>query len=258
VSGTLTIDEQDSWPARHLITVTGLGDTTFTINRIVGGARTPVRAALDVYIYPTTSYVVVDAEAPFGVPMTYELVEDGVAGDTDGPHTLTLVGGNAAITDAITGLAAEVQVGAVDALERDANASVYNVDGINRVVSSLLGQAQTTLEVLTTTVAARDQLRAVLAGCTSGVIQLRGPDPAYDADAYYAVLSTAERRYSQDGTDPRRITAVRVAETTGWPTGLEAAGYTYADVAAAYAGLTYADLATDFATYLDLARGDFG
>lgn len=258
MTGTLTVTTQDVWPPRNLLSVTGLGNVVFSINRVVGGVTTAVRAADSVYVYPTTGYVVVDAELPFGVPVTYQLVESDVVTDTDGPVTYTLAGGNAAITDAIAGLAAEVQVGTVDDLESDANATVYNVDGLNRVVASVLGQHRTVLELLTTTITARDQLRDVLANCTSGVFQLRGPAPDYDVDAYYAVLSSRERRFSADGTDPRRITAVTCAKTTGWPPSFAASGYTYADVAAAYTGLTYAALSLDFATYLDLARGDFG
>lgn len=258
MTGTLTVTTQDVWPPRNIVSATGLGNVVFTIQRVVGGVATSVRGADTIYIYPGTAHVVVDAELPFGVPVTYRLVESDVVTDTDGPTTYTLTGGNAAVTDAITGLAAEVQVGAIDDLTYDADATVYNVDGLNRVVASVLGQHTTVLELLTTTTAARNQLRDVLANCTSGVFQLRGPTPEYDVDAYYAVLSARERRFSQDGTDPRRITAVTCANTDGWPDVFEAAGYTYADLAAVYTGLTYTDLKADYATYLDLARADLG
>lgn len=258
MTGTITVDEQDVWPPRHLITLTGLTNAFFTLNRVVGSERTPVRGAFEQYIWPTTAFVVVDAEFPFEVPFTYELTEAGVVTDTDGPYTMTLPGGNVALTDAITGLAAEVQIGTIDDLASDSNAAVYNVDGLNRVVSSPMGQPQSIIEVFTATLTARDNLRDLLASATSNTILIRGPHPDYDCDGYFAVTAARERRFSQDGTDPRRITALTVAQVDGWPTGLEAAGYTYQDVADAYTGLTYADLAADFATYLAVAQGDFG
>lgn len=257
MTGVLAVDEHAVWPPRHLITATGLSNATFTINRVVGSARTPVRAALDQYIWPTTAFVVVDAEMPFAVPFTYELIENGTITDTAGPYTITLSGGNVALTDAITGLAAEVQIGAIDDLTQDTNAAIYNTDGLNRVVASPLGQPQVVIEYLTTTITARDNLRDLLSGATAGIYMQRGPDPVYDADAYYAILSARERRFSQDGSDPRRVTAVTVAEVDGWPTSLEAAGYTYQDLADAYAGLDYADVAADYATYLALSQGEF-
>lgn len=257
MTGTLTVADQAVWPTRKLITVTGLTNATFTIDRVAGGVRTPVRAAADQYIWPATAFVVVDAEFPFAVPFTYELTEGGTVVDTDGPYTVTLTGGNVALTDAITGLAAEVQIGTIDDEVHDANATIYNIDGANRVVGSPLGQAQTVVEYLTTTLTARDDLWTLLRGATSNIYLQRGPDPVYAADAYYAIVSARQRRFSQDGTDPRRITSVTVAEVSGWPSGLEASGFTYADVAAAYTGLTYADWAGDYATYLAAAQGDY-
>lgn len=257
MTGTLTVTDQPVWPARKLITVTGLTNAIFTIERVAGSVRTPVRAALNQYIWPTTAFVVVDAEFPFEVPFTYELTEGAAVTDTDGPHTESLVGGNVALTDAISGLAAEVQIGTIDDEAHDAGATLYNIDGLNRYVGSPLGQAQTTIEYLTTTLTARDNLWALLQGATSGIYQQRGPDPVYDADGYYAIMNARERRFSQDGTDPRRITSVTVAEVTGWPTSLEATGFTYQDVADAYTGLDYADLAADYATYLAVAQGDY-
>jgi hypothetical protein len=258
MAGSLTVTAQTAYPPRKLITATGLTNATFTIYRTVGGQRTAVRGAREQYIWPTTVFVVVDAEFPFATPVTYELEEAGVIVDTDGPTTTTLPGGLVALSDAINGLAAEVMIGTIDDLAGSTNSTVYNTDGLNRVVGSPLGQPSTVIEYLTLTLTARDDLRELLAGATANIIQQRGPDPAYDADCYLAILGTAERRFSQDGTDPRRITAVTAAYVTGWPTGLEAAGYTYQDVADFYTGLDYADVAADFATYLALAQGDFG
>jgi hypothetical protein len=259
MAGTLSVIDQAVWPPRKLITATGLVNGFFTIYRVVGGARTALRGADDIIVWPATVHLVVDAEMPFGVPFTYELVEGSTTSDTDGPTTVSLPGGQVALSDAINGLSAEVAIGAIDALSASTRATVYVTDGINRVVGSPIGQPQTTVEYLTLTLTARDNLTALLADCTAGIYLQRGPAPVYDVDTYLAVLGSAERRFSQDGSDERRITAVQVAYVpSGWPTGLEATGYTYADLAAYYAGQTYADVAADYATYLALAQGDFG
>lgn len=258
MTATLTMAVQTgAWPPRVLLTAAALGNGFFTINRIVGGVRTPVRGAEDTYVWPTTTYVVVDAELPFGVPVSYEVVFMGAIEDTDGPATVTLPGGNVALTDAITGLSAEVQIGAVDELSRDAGAAVYVTDGENRVIAGPLPGHETTVEYLCLNLTARDGLLQLLANTTNGIYLQRGPALTYDADAYYGVLSVRERRFSQDGTDPRRIVAVSVAQVTGWPTGLEARGYTLQDLADAYTGLTLADVDADFATLLAVAQAEF-
>jgi len=258
---SLTSVDQDVWPPRKLLTVTGLTNHFFSIYRVAGGVRTPIRGADDRYVWPATDALIIDAEMPFDVAYTYELQQPtGTVVDTDGPHTVTLPGGLVALSDAITGLAAEVTIGAIDHLETTTNAAVYATDGINRVVSSPSSQPTTTIEYLTTTLTARDNLRALLAGATSGIYLQRGPGPAYDCDAYYAVLGARERRFSQDGSDERRITAVQVAQVPGWHSSFTSAGYDYADLSAAYTGLTYAALTTDYVgrTYLDLAQADLG
>jgi hypothetical protein len=254
----LTVTTQNVWPPRRLITASGLGDEFYTIYRVVGGQRTPLRAAVDILIYPTPVFVVVDSEFPFAVPVTYVLVDGaGNVEDTEGPATVDLPGGNVALTDAITGLAAEVQIGTIDDLAATTNSTVYEIDGLNHVVGAPQSPPQTIIEYFTATLTARDNLRALLRGATTNIYQQRGPNPSYDVEAYYAILGSRERRFSQDGTDERRITAVTVAQVTGWPAGLEATGFTYQDVADAYAGLTYADLAGDYATYLAVAQGDY-
>ena len=69
--------EQDVYPPRVLITVTGLtlGDDA-VIYRSALGAETPVRAG-SVVDATDTSLVVIDAELPFGVPVTYVVVVNG-------------------------------------------------------------------------------------------------------------------------------------------------------------------------------------
>lgn len=257
---TATLDlavQAGVWPPRVLLTAGSLGNAFFTINRVVGAVRTAVRGAEDEYIYPTTDFVVVDAEAPFGVPVSYEIVVLGSVDDTAGPTTITLPGGNVALTDALTGVSAEVQIGAVDDLTYESGAAVYVTDGENRVISTPLPGALTTVEYFCINLTARDNLLDLLRYTSNAVYLQRGPSPDYDADAYYAVLSARSRRFSQDGSDPRRIVAVQVAEVSGWPQGLKARGYTLQDLADAYTGLTLQDLADDYATLLAIAQAEF-
>jgi hypothetical protein len=254
----LTATEQDSWPPRMLLAATGLSGGGFlTINRIEAGQRTPVRGANLIVMTGDPSYVVVDAELPFGVPVTYELIENGVTAPLQGPYTLTLPGGKVALTDAITGQASEVKILAIGDRTRDAPSTVFNIDAKNRIVSGPVGQFQTTVEYFTETTSAADALSNLLGTATQGIVQQRQPGGYDGVDDYLAVLSVADRRWSQDGSDPRRVWSVRVAQCDGWGANLEARGYTYQDVADAYTGLTYADLAGDYATYLLMAQGDY-
>lgn len=255
---TLTVaDVATVWPPRKQVTLAGLtGSSYVTVNRIVGGARTALRGADETFI-GTTTLVLIDAEFPFGVPVTYELIEDGVTTDTDGPTTVELPGGKVALTDAVSGLAAEVVVFAHDDLLRAGDATVFNVDGRNYVVADPLSQWQATWEFYTETTTAYDDLDALLEQCTSGIFLMRQPGGYDGVDNYVAPLSSRTRRFSQDGSDERRITAVLLAQCSGWPDTLEARGFTLQDVADAYTGQTLADLAGDYATLLLLAQGDF-
>lgn len=251
-------DVAGAWPPRKLITVSGLTPPThIIINRIVGGVRTPLRGA-DAELIGSTSTVLVDAELPFGLPVTYELYENLFdLADTVGPATTVLPGGKVALTDATTALAAEVVILAHDDLVHDAEATVFQVDGANYIVSDKIGKPSATWEFYTETTTAHDDLMTLLRECTAGVFQMRQPGGYAGVDGYYAPLTVAVRRFSQDGSDERRVTAVRMAETTAWSKALRARGFTLQDVADAYAGLTLADLAGDYATLLLAAQGDY-
>jgi hypothetical protein len=254
----LSAVEQDTWPPRMLLSATGLsGGGVLYIHRVVAGQRTPVRGANSYVMTGDTSHVVVDAEMPFGVPFSYVLTENGVESLAQGPFTLTLVGGKVALTDAITGQAAEVVIVSIGDRAREAPSSVFNIDGKNRVVSGPVGQYRTTIEYFTETTSISDSLRNLLATATQGIVQQRQPGGYDGVDDYLAILGASDRRFSQDGSDERRIWSVQVAQCDGWGANLEARGFTYQDVADTYAGLTYADLAGDYATYLAVAQGDY-
>lgn len=253
----ITADEQDSWPPRVLVSVTGLTlDDTVILYRSVGGERTAVRAGYDLAV-TDTSFLRVDAELPFGVPVTYVAVVNGVDTYTVGPTTYVLPGGKVAVTDAISGLAAEVVILAWPELERSRRASVFAVGGRNVVVGGPLGQAESDIELFVETTSSRDNLDAVLELATESTVQIRQPGGYDGVDSYQSVLGVVERRFSQDGSDQRRVFAVKVAEVESWAPALEARGWTLQDIADAYDGLTLQDLADDFGTLLDIAQADW-
>lgn len=248
--------EQDTWPPRVLVTVTGLtvGDGV-ALYRVVGGDRTLIRAGSTASAIDT-SFLRTDAELPFGVSVGYLAVVNGADEYATTPATYVLPGGKVAVTDAIDGTAAEVVILAWEEKAYQRRASVFKVGGRNVVVSGDLGMFEGDIELFTGTDSSRDNLTTVLRDATEGVVQIRQPGGYAGVDAYVSVLGAVERRWSQDGSDERRVFALQVAEVEGWAPALEARGFTYADLDAAYTGLTYADLEADYATYLTLAQAD--
>jgi hypothetical protein len=258
VAVTIDATLQDSWPPRVLLTVAGLtvGVSVVELRRVVAGGRQTMRGGgIDAI---ATTRTVVDAELPFGVPVSWEVL-DSVSGatlDTAGPLTVTLPGGKVALTDAVTGAAAEVVILNWPSRQRSAAATVYPIAGLNIVVSGGLGQYSSAVELYTETDAGGDALEQLLKSATSGILQVRQPGGYGDVDAYWAILAADDTRFSQDGSDQRRVWQLDVAETSGWAPTLEARGYTLQDLADFYAGLTLADVDADFATLLDLAQAD--
>ena len=251
----VTVTEQDVYPPRVLVSVTELtiGDSV-EIYRVVGGVRTLVRAGSDESV-DDPSFLRVDAELPFGTPVSYIAVVNGVEVAT-AAVTYTLPGGKVVMSDAITGQSAEVVIWTWPEKSYDPQASLFKVGGRNLVVSGDLGQYTATLDLYTETVSARAQVFALLEACTEGVFQIRQPGGYELVDAYFSFTGVEERRMSVDRLDERRIISVAAVEVESWAPTLEAAGFTYADLETAYTGLTYADLAGDYATYLALAQAD--
>jgi hypothetical protein len=249
--------EQDSYPPRVLVSVTGLtlGDDV-EVFRVVAGVRTALRAgaAADV---DDTAFLVLDAELPFGIPVSYVAVVNSTTEYATSAASHTLPGGNVVVSDAVTGTAAEVMILAWPFKRRDRAASVFRLaTGETVVVSGPRPMFAGTIELYVETDAARAQLDAVLATATANTVQIRQPGGYSDVDCYVSVLSDDVRRWSQDGTDQRRIFALDVAEVSPWASDLEATGYTYQDLEDVYAGLDYTDLTGDYATYLDLAQAE--
>ncbi|HYH31095.1 MAG TPA: hypothetical protein VD903_11970 [Pseudonocardia sp.] len=257
-AAALTVDEQDVWPPRNLITLSGLdvGDDV-ELYRVVGGERTLVRAGA-VEDHDATAFLRVDAELPFGVPVQYLAVVNGEDEYTSAAVTYQLPGGKVALTDAVTGLAAEVVIGAWPSRRRERQADRFNVGGRTVIVSGDVGGFTGQLELILETWAGVEQVLATVAGATEGVLQLRQPGGYNGVDCYVSVTAVDEQRWSQDGTDDRRRIVLDVTEVEAWAPELEATGFTLQDIADAYDGQTLQDIADDYATLLALAQGEFG
>jgi hypothetical protein len=265
---TFAIDatEQDSWPPRVLVAVTGLtvGDQVI-VYRSVGSVLTAVRGGTDEDV-ADTAFLVVDAEIPFGVPVSHVVYVNGVGFATD-PVTYTLPGGKVALTDAITGAAAEVTIAAVGDLVHTRASARFRVGGRNLVVSGPMGQGEGTYELLVETTSAAENTMTLLRTATQGIVQIRQPgtsavsgDPYDGVDAYLAVDKATIRRFSQDGSDPRRLITLDFAVVDGWAGALTASGFTLGDIADYFdPGATLQDLADFFpaGTLLDVALADW-
>ena len=252
----ITADEQDVYPPRVLVSVTGLtGGQLVDIYRVVAGVRTPVRGGYAVV--GDVAYLVLDAELPFGVPVRYLVVVDSTDEYVTDPVTYVLPGGKVVVSDAITGLAAEVVILSWPERRYERESTVFRLrDGRTVVVSGPPVQFTGTIELFVDSDSGRAALVEVLRSATAGIVQIRQPGGYDDVDCYVAVLSHTVRRWSQDGSDGRRIVALDAAEVSAWSSELTARGYTYADLELVYDGLTYADLAGDYATYLALAQAE--
>jgi len=249
---------QDMYPDRVLLTATGLvGGSTYSITRRVAGSaiRTPVRGA-DNLAVTSDAAVVVDAEEPFGIELTYTLTVDGIDADSE-LVTVTLSGAKVSLSDAIAGNASEVVILAWPEKNYEVPASVFKVGGRNIAVSGQAGGFDASLELVTETDDARRNLVELIKSATSGILQLRQAGGYDDVDAYVKVLRFGPVRWSQDGSDPRRVIALDVVEVGPWAPTLSSSTFTWQDVADAYTGQTWADLDADYATWLAVAQGDF-
>jgi hypothetical protein len=257
-SATIAVTEQAVFPPRNLVSVTGIlaDDTvTATLYRQVGTALTAVRAASAVDVTGQDALLRVDAEQPFGVPVSYVAALTDVAGITwqvtSGSITTTV--DSDVISDAVRGVGAAVTIESWPTKARDRDATIFNVGGRIVAVSRPRSAAQATVRVRTDTSAAGDDLQEVLADATEGVVIVRKETSLEGVDNYLAVISDTEDRRWYDGI---RWWDLDVYETEAWPDVLEAAGYTLADLADNYT--TLQDIADAYTTLLDIALADLG
>lgn len=255
----INVTQQDVYPPRLSVAVTGLTLTDqLEIMREVDGNRTRVRGGY-VDSATDTGYVRIDAEFPFGTPIRHIAVVNGADADATTLTSYTLPGGKVALSDAIGGGSAEVQILAAGPRVTTRDSARFRVGGRNLVVSAPFGQGEGAYELFLETTVARDGLIALLTSATEGVVQIRQPlTGTYDGiDAYLAVDRFTEDRWSQDGSDPRRTITIEFAEVSGWAADLLARGFTYGEVESYYSGISYASAAGDYATYLDAMQGDY-
>lgn len=259
-AAALAVTEQTSYPPSVLVSLTGLVDgvDTVAIYRSVDGEETLLRGGASAGIVTDPSYLVLDAELPMGVPVSYVAVVNSSVRYTTDPVTYTLPGGKVALSDAISGLSVEAVILAWNELTYDRQSSVFRVGGRNIIVSGDLGQWEADITFYLTSDSANEQFRELLEASTEGVLQIRQPGGYAGVDSYVAVTTAKQARFSQDGSDPRRTWVLHCVQVDGWAPTLEASGATLQDIYDFYGSTgTLADLAGDYATLLALAQVDW-
>jgi len=250
--------DTDPYPPRNLVTLTNIvvGDLV-SIYRVVGGVRTLIQGGS--FTATDVAAVRIDATLPFGVPVSYVAIVTGMETDTTSPVTYTLPGGKVAVSDAISALSAEVVITSWASKRRGRGATVFDVDGRNVVVGGNWAKPESDVELYTEAISSAQNLQALLEGATQGIVQIRQPGGYDDVDGFFAVTSYEQKRFSQDGTDDRRLHILHLVEVEGWAAAFLAMGYTYANMNTYYTGLTYAQVTTDYSgqTYLQLAQATF-
>jgi hypothetical protein len=256
---TITASVQNVFPPRVLVSVTGMTSsniTSVTLYRQVGTARTAVRAASAVDVTGHDALLRIDGEQPFGVPITYVAALTDAVGSqaeiTSSPVTCNVT--SDVISDAIRGVGAKVFIESWPDKKRTRDASTFHVGGRVIVVGKKRSAAQATVTVSTDTTEDGDALQDVLDNATEGVILIRNQVTHPGVDGYLALLDDDEK---PDWQTEYRAWDLDVVETETWPDGLEAAGFTLADIAANFT--TLGDIAAAFpGSLLDIALYDFG
>lgn len=256
---SLLVQELNLFPPRTQVTVSGMatGDN-LEIYRVVAGARTLVRGGT-VVSATDPAFIVVDGEVPFGIPVNYEAVVNGFAVYASAPDTYAPPGGKAVLSDAVSGDAAEFIIVAWNQKDYAPQASIFKVGGRNVVVTGEVGQFEATLEVYFEFFSSTDNFLALLNSATEGILQLRAPDTLkyQGVDCFVAVTGAREKRFSQDGSDGRRLWELDIVETDSWSSGQKATAFTLQDIADVYAGQTLANYAADYPTLLAAAQADY-
>ncbi|HWB36973.1 MAG TPA: hypothetical protein VHA75_13215, partial [Rugosimonospora sp.] len=197
---TLTVTLQDVWPPRVALAVAGmtLGDD-LVLYRAAGGVRTAVRGGTVAGV-TDTGLSTIDAELPFGTPVTYVAVINGADVATVGPTTYSLPGGKVALSDAITGLAAEVMILApLQAKTWDPQATVFKAGGRNVVVGAALGQYTTSYDLFVAATSSAETLETLLRNATEGTVLIRQPGGYPGIDDYLAILGVDQAPVTDDG-----------------------------------------------------------
>ncbi len=258
-TAAITVQSLNLFPPRTQISVTSMViNDALEIYRVVAGERTLLRNGKKDQV-TDPSYVVVDGELPFGIPVKYEAVINGVAVYTSSTASYAPPGGKVILSDAVTGDASEFIITAWDEKAYDTPNSVFTVGGRNVVVIGQVGLFEATLRIYFDAYSSSTNFKALLTTATEGILQLRSPDSVkYEGvNSYLSIINAKEKRFSQDGSDPRREWELTVVETEAWSDGQIASGFTLQDIATKYAGLTLANYAADYPTLLAAAQADY-
>lgn len=259
-TSAIATSQQTVFPPRTLISVTGMASEDIvaaTIERQLGTDRTAVRAATAVDVTGDDVLLRIDAEQPFGVPVTYIATLTDVTGGqwelVSGSVTSTV--DKDVISDAVRGVGAAVRLKAPFDKARTRDAAQFNVNGRIIVVGKRRSSPSTTATVRTESEADGDALDAALADATEGVILIRARTALSRLDGYYALLDDDE---SPTWYDAYRLWTLDLVKVEAWPDVLEAAGFTLADIADNFE--TLRDLSDAFTpgTLLSIALYDFG
>ncbi|MFD4258244.1 hypothetical protein ACFWR9_11585 [Streptomyces sp. NPDC058534] len=258
--GVITLTEQSVFPPRIQIVVSELlaGDVaTASLYRNVGSDRTALRGAVGIDATGQTAIVRVDAEQPFGVPVTYTARLVDSLGDENEvtSEAITSVVDSDVISDAVRGVGASVTLQTYPEKQRNRDATVFNVGGRMVVVSRKRSGPSGQITLRTLTDEAGDALNATLEDATEGIVLIRKAVHTPRLDGHYAVPQDAE---APRWFDEITFWTLDVVKVEAWPDVLEAAGFTLEDLAANFS--TLQDLA-DFFTpgnLLDIAIYDFG
>lgn len=172
------------------------------------------------------------------------------------PVSVTLTGGKVAVSDAITGVSAEVVITAWPSKNFTRESSRFNVNGRTIIVSGPLSTFESEIELFTESDSSRENLLDVFDSATSGIVQIRQSGDYPDVDCYVSVTDVEQARYSQDGSDARRLFTISAYEVDPWPTSFLTQGNTLQDLSDAFSGLTLASIASTYSTLLQIAQAD--
>jgi hypothetical protein len=260
---SVSTTQQDVYPPRVQVSVTGLtiGDTV-VLYRAVGSVRTLVRdGSMDAV--GATAFLRVDAELPFGVPVSYVASVNNTEYTTSAT-TYSLPSDKVALSDAVTGLAAEVVISAWPEKQYDSDFTTFRVAGRKVVVTGGIDKGfEGQIELVTDTDSQRDNLLNLIQNATQGTIQIRQGGSWSDVDCYVTVTSVNARRDTQqfnnvtDQRAERRYLTLTVVEVEPWDSAFTSHEFTLQDIADHYDTLTLLDLSNDYATLLDVAQGDW-
>ena len=256
-SAALAATAQAVFPPRVLCALTGMlaeNIVTASIYRVLGTARTPVRAATGITVTGTDALLRVDAEQPFGVATSYGATLVDINGDTwtVTSSAITSTVANHVISDATQGIGVAVSLEAWPDKARDRGATVFNVGGRMVVVTKNRSGATSTVTLRTVTAGDHDAVEQLLDTATEGVILLRAQTTDYRVDGWFVVTADAER---PNWIDDYCWWDLTVVESEAWPDTLEAAGFTLQDIANNYTSLL--DISTANTTLLALALRSF-